>query len=146
MLIHTTRFGTLRVESQDLFLFGSGLMGFEDLRRWVLLADSENNAVGWLQSASHPDVAVAVVSPRRFVPDYRVRVPRNQLAAIELSDLDRAFVLNIVSQNDTRLTLNLKAPLLFNLDRRLAGQVVTTDDQPLQWDLNAPILRLRKTA
>ena len=146
MLLHTTRFGTLHIEADDLFLFSKGLIGFEDFRRWVLLADSCNDAIGWLQSASHPDMAVAVVSPRRFVPDYRVRIPRNQLAAIELEDFDRAFVLNVVSKHANRLTLNLKAPLLFNLDRRLAGQMVTNDEQPVQWDLSTPILKLRKTA
>ena len=80
------------------------------------------------------------------MPDYRVRVARNELAAIELDDFDRAFVLSIVAKNAGRLTLNLKAPLLFNLDRRLGSQVVTTDEQPLQWDLSTPLLRLRKSA
>jgi len=129
-----------------MFLFPNGLIGYEDFRRWLLLADAENNAIGWLQSATHPDIAFAVVSPRRFVPDYRVRVPRQQLATIELDYYDRAFVLNVLAKHDHRLTLNLKAPLLFNLDRRLGGQMVTSEDQPLQWDLCTPLLRLRKSA
>lgn len=146
MLLHTTRFGTIQVETDDIFLFPHGLIGLEDFRRWVLLADAENDAVGWLQSTSHPDVAMAVVSPRRFVPEYQVRIPRGELAQLELDELDRAFVLSLVSRNHHGLTLNLKAPVLFNLDRRLACQVVTSDDQPLQWDLTVPIIKLRKSA
>lgn len=146
MLLHTTRFGTIQAETDDVFLFPQGLIGLEDFRRWVLLADAENDAVGWLQSTSHPDVAVACVSPRRFVPEYQVRIPRGELAQLQLSELDRAFVLTLVSRNHHGLTLNLKAPVLFNLDRRLASQVVTSDDQPLQWDLTVPILKLRKSA
>ncbi len=146
MLLHTTRFGALQVETDDVFLFPHGLIGLEDFRRWVLLADAENEAVGWLQSASHPDVAVAVVSPRRFVPEYQVRIPRAELAKLSLDEVDRAFVLNLVSRNQHGLTLNLKAPVLFNLDRRLACQMITSDDQPLQWELTAPILKLRKSA
>lgn len=146
MLLHTTRFGTIQAETDDIFLFPQGLIGLEDFRRWVLLADAENDAVGWLQSTSHPDVAAAVVSPRRFVPEYQVRIARGELARLQLDELDRAFVLTLVSRNQHGLTLNLKAPVLFNLDRRLACQVVTSDDQPLQWDLAVPILKMRKAA
>jgi len=146
MLLHTTRFSTIQTETDDIFLFPNGLIGLENFRRWVLLADAENDAVGWLQSTSHPDVAVAVVSPRRFVPEYQVRIPRGELAQLQLDEVDRAFVLTLVSRNHHGLTLNLKAPVLFNLDRRLARQVVSSDDQPLQWDLRVPILKLRKSA
>lgn len=146
MNIKTTRFGTVSVQADDLFEFPAGLIGFEDCQRWVLLADAENNAVGWLQSATRPEVAMPLVSPRRFVPDYHVRVPRSEMAALQLDEVDRAFVLNIVARNVHGLTINLKAPLLFNLDQRLGCQLVTSDDQPLQWALEAPILKLRKSA
>jgi flagellar assembly factor FliW len=68
------------------------------------------------------------------------------LAQLQLAEVDRAFVLTLVSRNHHGLTLNLKAPVLFNLDRRLGCQVVTSDDQPLQWDLTVPILKLRQSA
>lgn len=146
MLLQTTRFGTLRVATEDLFHFPEGLIGFEQLQRWVLLADAQNDAVGWLQSVLNADVAIAVVSPRRFVPNYRVRVSQSSLDALELGDQDSTFVLNVVARNANGLTLNLKSPILINLDRRLGSQVLTTDDQPVQWDLQTPLLKLRKSA
>ena len=57
----------------DLLKFQSGLPGLEQCREWALLAD-ENDALGWLQSTTRDDVAIAVVSPRRFVPQYQVRI------------------------------------------------------------------------
>jgi len=146
MILSTTRFGAVRLESDDIFLFANGLIGLEACRRWVLLADINNDAVGWLQSATHPDIALAVVSPRRFVPDYKVRLPAPQLASLELDDMDRAFILNVVAKNEGRLTVNLKAPLLINLDRRIGRQVVTSDDQPLQYALSFETVQLRKSA
>ena len=67
MQISTTRFGTIAVDVDDLVHFPHGLIGFEESRHWVLLADPANTAVGWLQSADRPSTALAVVSPRRFV-------------------------------------------------------------------------------
>ena len=146
MLLQTTRFGNLRVAPEDQFLFPEGLIGFEQLQRWVLLADAQNDAVGWLQSVLEADIAIAVVSPRRFVPDYRVRVSQSSLDSLELGGQDSTFVLNAVARNANGLTLNLRSPILFNLDRRLGSQVLTIDDQPIQWDLQSPILKLRRSA
>jgi flagellar assembly factor FliW len=146
MQVSTSRFGGLRIEEGDVFLFPSGLIGLEDCRQWVLLGDGANDAVGWLQSTTSPELAVAVISPRRFLPHYRVHVSRRDLVPLQLQDIDEAFVLNIVASDNGRLTVNLRAPLLFNLAQRLGRQVITADEQPVQWELAASPLQLRKSA
>ena len=146
MQIATTRFGSLAVDVDDLLHFPRGLMGFEDCLHWVLLADSKNSAVGWLQSADRPAVALAVVSPRRFAPEYRIRVGHSQLASLDLADASRMYALCAVNRENGRCTMNLRAPILINLDRRLGCQVVTADEQPLQRDLTKPSSQLRKSA
>jgi flagellar assembly factor FliW len=142
----TSRFGDVTFSLDDVFSFPHGLIGLENCRQWILLCDTENAAVGWLQSASQPETAVAVISPRRFLPGYRVRVHRDQLAPLELAADDHAFVLNIVAKNADRLTVNLKAPVIVNLERRLGRQVVTVDDQPVQFELAASRMSLRQSA
>lgn len=146
MQILTSRFGVLEIEADDLITFTGGLLGLEDCRHWVLLADAQNDALGWLQSASRPEIALAVVSPRRFVPEYQLRVSRGELTPLELSDVADAQVLSIVGKNERGITLNLKAPLVINVDRRLGRQVVSSADQPLQFELPADRPVLRKTA
>ncbi len=138
MQICTMRFGTIDVEPDAVLFFETGLIGFEDFRKWTLLADPENAALGWLQNADQPDVAMAVVSPRRFVPEYRVRLSRRQLQTVQLDESDEAYVLAVVGKNDHTLTLNLRAPLLINLQQRLGRQVITLDSQPLQYEFLFP--------
>ena len=48
MKISTTRFGHVNIEEADVLTFVDGLIGMEDCRRWVLLADAQNSALGWL--------------------------------------------------------------------------------------------------
>jgi flagellar assembly factor FliW len=146
MKIDTSRFGIVDIEPDDLLHFASGLLGLEECRHWVLLADAENDALGWLQSTSRPDVAFAVVSPRRFVPEYQMRVSKGELAPLDLEDVRSAQVLSNVGKNDAGVTLNLKAPLVINLERRLGRQVITNGDQPLQYPLSRAPAPLRKTA
>jgi flagellar assembly factor FliW len=146
MQINTTRFGNIDIKADDILLFPSGLAGFEHCRHWVLLEDSANEAVGWLQSISDPAVALPVVSPRRFIPDYQVRIARNQLPMLQLSALDEAYILAVVARHQDRFTLNLRAPVIINLDRRLGRQVLTTDEQPVQFELPSFQAGARKIA
>jgi len=146
MKIDSNRFGFVDIEPDDLLHFPAGLFGMEDCREWILLADAENEALGWLQSSSRPDIALAVVCPRRFVPDYQVRISRGELTPLEMTDVQQAQVLAILGKNEFGITLNLKAPLVINLERRLGRQVITNGDQPLQFQLVAQSSMLRKTA
>src|SRR6185436_20161866 len=110
-------------------------LGLEDCHRWVLLADGDNEALAWLQSTSRPEVALAVVHPKRFVPQYQLRVGRRDLEPLSLTTLADAEVLAIVSSHQDDLTLNLKAPLVINVSRRLGRQVTTESDATVQHSL-----------
>src|ERR1700681_3811391 len=95
--IRTTRFGPVQIEPDEVICFPNGMLGLDGCRHWVLLADAHNDALGWLQSTTRPEVALAVVSPRRYVPDYQVRTPRAQIASLSLDSSKDVHVLAIVS-------------------------------------------------
>lgn len=146
MLIRTTRFGPVEIEAEDLLSFPTGMLGLEDCRHWVLLADAQDEALGWLQCASRPEIALAVVSPRRFVPDYQFRVYRSELVPLGLKQFKDAHVLAIVGKHDGTITLNLKAPVVINLDRRLGRQVISHEEQPVQYQLGGHVAPRKKIA
>jgi flagellar assembly factor FliW len=146
MEIHSSRFGTLHLDSDDVLRFPAGLLGLEHCREWVLLDDGQNDAVAWLQSVECPEVALAVVSPRRFVPDYRIRVARPEIEPLDFDDVRSAEVLVIVGRTDRAVTLNLKAPLLVNPARRLGRQVITNGNLPIRHELNNGQLALKRSA
>jgi flagellar assembly factor FliW len=146
MRINTSRFGRIDVAAGDVLRFPSGLPGLEDCREWALLADAANDALGWLQSTTRGDVAMAVVSPRRFVPDYQVRIPRSELTPLDVADIRQAQVVVVVGTNGTSLTLNLKAPIVINLEARTGRQVVASGELPLQYELSSVRPPLKKSA
>ncbi len=146
MQITTSRFGRIEIDAGDVIRFPSGLPGLEDCREWALLADSSNEALGWLQCISRPQVALAVVSPRRFVPDYQVRIPRSELTPLALSDIRQAQVVSVVGTTGRSLTLNLKAPIVINVEARTGRQVVASGDLPLHYELTPNRQPLRKSA
>jgi len=135
MRIETQRFGALRINEDQLFLFPQGMIGMESLRQWALLPDPENPVVAWLQSASRGDRALPVISPRCYFPEYRVHITRRDLSALHLRPGSEVYVLSTVSGHVGKLTTNLRSPILLNLDRRLGCQVITEDQQPIQRSL-----------
>jgi len=146
MDVHTTRFGTLTVSEQDELLFPQGLIGLEDCMRWVVLTDADNPALGWLQSVEHGHIALGVVSPRRFVSDYQLRIDRDELRYLELSTVHDAEVVVIASRQESDLTLNLRAPLVINVQQRRGCQVVAKDAYPVRFPLSTQTIPLRRTA
>lgn len=135
MRIDTQRFGTISLNTDQLFLFPQGLIGMETLRHWALLPDSNNPSVAWLQSASRGDRALALISPRAFFNDYRVRVSRREISCLHMKPDAELYILTTVSGHVGKLTTNLRSPVLVNLSRRLGCQVVTDDNQAIQQPL-----------
>ncbi|TWT33321.1 flagellar assembly protein FliW [Blastopirellula retiformator] len=146
MDIYTARFGKLEIADEEVILFADGLIGFENLVNWILLSDEQSEDLGWLQSLQQPEVALAVVSPRRFAPEYRVRMEKEESSPLRLTADDEVFVLTIVSKHDDSLTINLRAPVVINLTKQLGLQIVTTDEQPLQYEIQSEPSVYRKSA
>jgi flagellar assembly factor FliW len=140
MQIHSSRFGQLAIQQRDIIMMPHGLIGFESSRHWVLLASGGNGAIAWLQSVAVADLAVPVISPRRFDPAYRVQVPQRDMLMLHLRPSDSMYVLTVVGLDGEVLTTNLRSPILLNATRQLAVQVITSDVQQLAM----PIGRLNR--
>lgn len=146
MKINTTRFGSVEIRADDTIRFPEGLLGLPSCKDWVLLADVACDAFAWLQSVDRPEIALGVVSPRRFVPSYQMRLARRELEPLRLDHGQCPQVLAVVSKTKRSITLNLKAPLVINLDQRVGRQVVTNGDLPVQYVLDDAALALRRSA
>jgi flagellar assembly factor FliW len=145
MIVESTRFGALGIRDEEVLLFEQGLIGMESCRRWVLLADAANKSLAWLQSVDRSDIALAVVSPRRYVKDYQVRVNSRDLLPLALDSVQDAQVLVVLNKHGSDLTLNLKAPLVVNLKNHRGRQVIAKNDHDLQYLLGATV-PLRRSA
>jgi flagellar assembly factor FliW len=137
MEITTSRFGTLQILNSDILHFEHGLIGLRACRRWVVLADGQNAALGWLQSIDEPETALGVVSPRRFVPDYQLRVSRKDIGPLALATPNDAQVVVVVSRHPEGLALNLRAPLVINVEARRGRQVIAKDALPVRMILRS---------
>jgi flagellar assembly factor FliW len=146
MLVKSTRFGPITASDADIIVMPHGLIGYEDTRHWLILADAENSDIAWLQSAAQPQVALPLVSPRKFVPDYKVTISQRQIEILNVRPSDRIFIMLVVSKSGKSLTVNLRGPILINLTQRLAVQCVLNEPLPLAMPLTLPSSSISRAA
>lgn len=141
MQIQTTRFGVVAVEKSDLITLTEGLLGFNDLKTFVILEDPDDLIFAWLQSCEKPAVAFPILEPELFSADYKVRLTKADRESIGLdssaAETQRAdfkiFTIVTIPNDVMQMTANLKAPIALNVGKRLAKQVVTQDnDHPIK--------------
>ena len=131
MLVRTSRFGQIQTSHEEVIIFPQGLIGFESTRHWVIVPDPSNPDVAWLQSLNEANVALPLVSPRKFAPDFRLQVSKRDLVPLSIRSSDRIYILTVVSKSGKTLTVNLRSPIVVNLTKRIACQVISTEPLPL---------------
>ena len=137
MKFDTVRFGSIEVDEKDLIEFTRGLIGFEQLRRFVILEGPEGTPLKWLQSVEEPAVAFVVADPRVFMPEYVARAKADDLAPVALEGPHDAAVAVIltVPGDLSSATANLMGPIVFNVEKRLGVQVVVEGDYPVRYPI-----------
>ena len=130
MIISTSRFGQVELKSEDVLTFSEGLLGFADLRKFVLLDDPNDEIFAWLQSCEAPQIAFPVLEPELFAANYKVTLTKSDLEGLKMANQEKARYFSIVTIPDdpTQMTANLKAPIVVNIQDRLARQCVLQDN------------------
>jgi flagellar assembly factor FliW len=133
----TTRFGTVEVPDKDVLFFSLGVLGFPDVRRYVML---DHTPLKWLQAVDKPELVFPILPATDLVEDYHITVSPDDLAALAMESTDEllAFViLTIPNAAPERTTANLKAPIVMNPTSHFARQVLVEQDYPIRYPLAA---------
>src|SRR5215469_14628521 len=90
-----------------------GLLGFEQIKDYLLLANPDEAPFGWLQVKDNPSLAFIIVDPFLVAPDYKPQLPEQDVAFLGLEQPQDAAVFNIVTvHGPNRVTVNLKGPIV----------------------------------
>ncbi len=138
MKCHSTRFGSFEVSDVSIVTFPSGLLGFPEQQRYVILDHDTEAPFKWLQSVEEPDLAFVILDPAVFHPAYRVDVPADALTEIrdeERADLALVVILTIPSEDSGRITANLRGPLIISHKTKRGKQLVLSEDFPTRFPL-----------
>lgn len=131
MVVNTTRFGPIEISSEDILNFAEGLLGFNDLERFVLLDDPNDEIFAWLQSCDEPSIAFPVLEPELFEENFSLSLAKSDLQSLEVDSEKnlRSFCIITIPEDPARMTANLKAPVVVNIASRIARQCVLQNNK-----------------
>lgn len=134
MKINTNYFGELEVDENEILEFEKGMLGFEELKKFVIIKDSEI-FIEWLQSVEDT-TSFAIMDP--FVADnnYSFELPEkimNQLNIIDKEDVMIRTVV-IIPEDITKIRTNLQAPIVINTKLKKAMQIILDDSYPIRYE------------
>jgi flagellar assembly factor FliW len=132
MEITTYRWGVaeqVEVDLSSIFAFPQGIVGFEGLRRFALIEDTES-AVCWLQSIEDPATAFAALDAFLIDEAYDIELSEGDAAGLGLTSGADAIVLALLTvrlEPEEYITANLLAPLVLNRRNATGRQVILQD-------------------
>ena len=135
MQIKSKLFGDIEIQDDKIITFEKGLMGFEELKKYALVFDSDKptpNKIMWLQSAEISDLAFPVIDPTIIMGEYNPVVEDEWLAPIGEYDTEEdLLVLSIltVPSDISKMTANVKAPLIINGNTNKGCQIIANNDE-----------------
>lgn len=133
MKVNTRIFGEIEVAEDKLISFTTGLLGFESYKKYTLIFNSENKGdIMWLQCLDEPELAFTVIDPMKIVPSYNPVVEEELLLPLgEVNSEEDYFLLTVltVPSDLTKMTANLKAPVVINMNTRRACQLIVNNDE-----------------
>ena len=139
MKLMTTRFGEVEVPDNDVLFFSFGVLGFPEVKRYVLLDHNGDTPLKWLQAVDKPVLAFPMVPATDLMEDYHITVCPDDLEAVGIestAELQAFVILTIPNGAPERSTANLKAPILMNPTTHVARQILAAEDYPIRYPLS----------
>lgn len=124
----TTRFGEFEADARTLLSFPSGLPGFEQCHRFVLLSSTAGAPLQVLMSIDGPPASFLALEPRLVLPTYRAVLGPSDRQRLGVAEGDSVLWLSLLTvKDDGSAFANLRAPVVINPAQMIGYQVVPQD-------------------
>ena len=135
MQVSTRWFGTVDIDDNKIVTFDLGIIGFEDCKKFTLIYDVEKGdeaAIMWLQSLDEAALALPVMKPEFVYETYDPVVEDELLKSLgdDIQDDNiRVYCALTVPQDITKMTINLKAPIIVDFDTMKGIQLIADNSE-----------------
>jgi len=105
-----------------------GLLGFEPLKDYSLLANPAEKPFAWLKAQGDSSLAFVVIDPFVIMPDYQPEIPDADAQFLDIKEAGDVLLLSIVTiHGPNRATMNLKGPVVINRHSHVGKQVIISN-------------------
>lgn len=145
MKVVTKLFGQVEVDDQKTINFDTGIIGFPELKKFMIIHedDKAQTNILWLQSIDNTEFALPVLNPLLLLDEYNPLIEDELLRHLGEMNDENTFVLVTLSVPSelTEMSVNLKAPIIINTDTRKASQLIVENDS---YNIKYPVYHILK--
>lgn len=116
MKINTYQFGEVEFNENRIIFFDSGLIGFEQLKKYLLIK-TEDELFYWLNSVEQPEIAFPLIGLRLIDESF----PQEKD--------NEAFGIVTLNSDPLKITINMKAPVFINQDKKTGFQKILEEEK-----------------
>lgn len=130
MKIVTRDFGEVEINEETIINMPSGIIGFEDTKRYTLISPlGEDTFPMWFQAVDSSEPCFVVYDPWQIYPDYQFELDDETQKVLNTDDGDalRVLAVAIVPDDYKKTTINLRCPIVINTKTNVAGQMLLED-------------------
>lgn len=130
MKLDTLKFGLIEIDDALIFNFLEPILGYEHLKKYVLIDYDSDSPFKWLQSTEDMAVSFPVTVPALFGIDYVFTVTEAYAKMLELQAIEDVLTLNVVNipkGQPEQATVNLLGPIVINVSNKTAIQMILQD-------------------
>ncbi len=123
MKLQTGQFGEVEFQEEKIILFENGILGFEELKRYLLISE-DDGIFYWLTSVDQPEIVFPLFPINLLQENYK-QVENYEPFGIVKLDKDPA-----------NITINLKAPIYINHENKTGYQkIIDSEKYPVDYQL-----------
>lgn len=140
MVINSAVFGEMDIDESSIYRMPNGLFGFDHCNRYALLTKQEDDVtLMWFQAVDARVPCFVVFDPFEIITGYQPVLEPSDMRALNCTDISRLkfLVIAVVPDDITKITVNLKSPLVLNEKEGIARQVILRNaDYPIRFPLS----------
>jgi len=115
MKITTYQFGEVEFEENSVINFSSGIFGFENLKKY-LLVQTEEGLFHWLNSIEQPEIVFPIITLRLIDESFPQK------------DSHEGFGVVTFNADPLKVTVNMKAPIYVDQTNKTGYQTILDED------------------
>ncbi len=139
MNLETLNYGTISYNEENIVVFEKPLLGFNNLKKFVLVEIEQNSLFNLLQSIEEKAVGLIVVSPFSVRQDYEIELDEATIKELDIESYEDVAVMNTVTLNAVpeKITTNLRAPIIINIKNKKGKQIILNNDK---YEIKEPLM------
>ena len=132
--------GKIEYEKDDIIRFEKGMLGLEELKQYLLVKLDEYDPFYLLQSIDDEDIGFILACPFDFHNEYEFDLKEDLIERLDIKKQEDVTIFTTVTLNSnvSKITTNLKAPIIINIYNKLGEQIILDKEK---YQIKHPLMR-----